>query len=62
MFGRERLQPIAANQADATGGAAWQELVVKLTHIAAGLCLIIAWPLLIAGFVKNITTEESGDG
>jgi hypothetical protein len=39
-----------------TGGAAWQELVVKLTHIAAGLSLVVAWGLLVAGFLKKPTT------
>ena len=32
--------PIAASQAGATGGAAWHELVMKLTHIVAGLGLV----------------------
>jgi hypothetical protein len=36
------MLPIAASQAGVPGGAAWQELVVKLTHIAAGLGLVIA--------------------
>jgi len=35
------------------GRVAWQELVVKLTHIAAGLGLVAAWALLVAGFLKK---------
>ena len=35
--------------------AAWQELVVKLTHIAAGLSLVVAWGLLVTGFLKKPT-------
>jgi hydroxylaminobenzene mutase len=52
-WGTVQLLPIAAKQAGATGGAAWQELVIKLTHISAGLALIAAWILLIIGFVKK---------
>jgi hypothetical protein len=48
------MQPlaIAASQAGVTGGEAWQELVLKLTHIGAGLGLIVAWLLLVIGFWK----------
>lgn len=59
-WGTTQMLSIAANQAGATGGHVWQELLVKLTHIAAGLGLIAAWALLIAGFVKiHIATESS---
>jgi len=52
-WGTNQMLPIAAAQAGATGGAPWQELVVKLTHIAAGLSLIVAWSLLVVGFVQR---------
>ena len=52
-WGTTQMLPIAAGQAGATGGAAWHELVVKLTHIAAGLGLVAAWGLLVAGFLKK---------
>lgn len=52
-WGTTQVLPLAAQQAGATGGAAWQELVVKLAHIGAGLALIVAWALLAAGFVKK---------
>jgi hypothetical protein len=52
-WGTTQMLPIAARQAGATGGAPWQELVVKLTHIGAGLGLIVAWSLLVVGFVKR---------
>ncbi len=55
-WGTTQMLPIAAGQASATGGAAWQELLVKLTHIAAGLSLVVAWGLLVAGFLKKPTT------
>jgi (hydroxyamino)benzene mutase len=60
-WGTTQMLPIAASQAGVTGGQAWQELLVKLSHIAAGLGLIAAWALLLAGFVKTQTDTESGD-
>lgn len=56
-WGTTQLLPIAASEAGATGGKPWQELVVKLTHIVAGLSLIVAWLLLIVGFVKRVDTS-----
>jgi hypothetical protein len=52
-WGTTQMLPIAAGQAGAAGGAAWHELVVKITHIAAGAGLVIAWALLVLGFVKR---------
>ena len=52
-WGTAQMLPIAASQAGATGGEPWQELVVALTHIAAGLGLIVAWALLVVGFLKH---------
>lgn len=57
-WGTARMLPIAASQAGVTGGEPWQELVVTLTHVAAGLGLIIAWTLLVVGFLKH----DSGAG
>ena len=53
-WGTTQMLPISANQSGALGGTGRQELIVKLTHIAAGLGLIAAWSLLIVGFVKNV--------
>ena len=53
-WGTIEILPIAAQQAGATGGTPWQELVVKLAHIVAGLVLIVAWTLLIIGFVRRL--------
>lgn len=61
-WGTTQMLPIVASQAGATGGQAWQELLVKLSHIAAGLGLIAAWALLLAGFVRTQTGTESGNG
>ena len=52
-WGTTQMLSIAASQAGATGGEPWQELVVKLTHIGAGFGLIIAWSLLVVGFLRH---------
>ena len=46
-WGTTQILTIAANQAGATGGVAWQELVMKCTHIGAAVALLIAWALLV---------------
>jgi len=58
-WGTMKTLPIAASQAGATGGKPWQELVVTLTHLTAGLGLIIAWTLLIVGVLKHDSNAES---
>jgi hydroxylaminobenzene mutase len=52
-WGTTQLLPIAAGQAGATGGTAWQETVVKFAHISSGLGLIASFTLLIIGFAKK---------
>ena len=52
-WGTVQTLPIAGSQAGVTGGEAWQELVVKLAHVGAGLGLIVAWSLLLIGFLRN---------
>ena len=52
-WGTVQTLPIAASQAGVTGGEAWQELVVKLAHVGAGLGLIVAWSLLLIDFLRN---------
>lgn len=51
-WGTTQMLPIAGAQAGAPGAAAWQENLVKLTHIGAGLSLILGWTLLLIGFVR----------
>src|SRR5208282_5858056 len=58
-WGTNQILPIAARQAGATGGTPWQEHVVTLAHVVAGLVLIIAWALLIIGFVKKPPTAAA---
>jgi hydroxylaminobenzene mutase len=52
-WGANQMLPIAAQQAGATGAAAWQEAVVKLCHLPAALGLILSVTLLIIGIVQN---------
>lgn len=56
-WGTIQILPIAANQAGATGGTPLQEIIVKLAHIIAGVVLIVAWTLLIIGFVRTPASE-----
>ena len=57
-WGTTRMLPLAARQAGATGGEPWQELVVTLTHIGSGLGLIIAWGLVLAGFLRRASGTD----
>lgn len=52
-WGTTRMLPIAARQAGATGGQPWQELVVMASHLGAGAGLIVAWMLLVVGFLRH---------
>ena len=52
-WGTLQTLPIAGSRAGVTGGEAWQELVVKLAHAGAGLGLIVAWSLLLIGFLRK---------
>lgn len=61
-WGTTQMLPIVASQAAVTGGQEWQELLVKISHIAAGIGLIVAWALLLAGFVKTYTGKDSSNG
>ncbi len=51
-WGTTQILPIAAHEAGATGGTPGQEFFVKLAHIVAGLALIVAWIMLMIGFIK----------
>jgi hydroxylaminobenzene mutase len=52
-WGTNQMLPLAAAQAGARGAAAWQEGLVKITHIAAGLALVAAWTLLVIGLARR---------
>lgn len=57
-WGTTQILPISASQAGAVGADSWQEMIVALTHISAGLGLIVAWALLLIGFLKKAPTVE----
>ena len=61
-WGTSQMLPISASQAGVTGGEPWQELVVSLAHIGAGLGLIMAWTLLVIGFLRPAVGTGSADG
>jgi len=58
-WGTTQTLPIAASQAGVTGAESWQELVVRATHIGAGLALIVAWSLLVVGLLKPASSAAS---
>lgn len=58
-WGTTQMLSIAAGQAGAIGGAVWQEVVVKVTHVAAGVSLVAAWGLLVAAFLKKSSTADT---
>lgn len=58
-WGTLQTLPIAGSQAGVTGGRAWQEMVVKLAHVGAGLGLIVAWTLLLVGFARNRSKQQA---
>jgi (hydroxyamino)benzene mutase len=57
-WGTTGILPIAAEQAGATGGQAWQEAIMKATHILAGLALVVAWALLTLAFAKQPASQD----
>lgn len=58
-WGTTQMLPIAAGQAGASGGRSWQELIVALAHNGAGVVLILAWTLLIVGFLRPAPTTDA---
>ncbi len=52
-WGANKFLSIAAGQANAAGAEPWQELVIGVTHVSAGLSLIVAWALLVIAFARK---------
>jgi (hydroxyamino)benzene mutase len=52
-WGTARMLPIAAAQAGAGGGQAWQEITVMTAHVVAALAFIVAWGTLLLAVVRR---------
>ncbi len=52
-WGTKEILPIAAAQAGVAGGTGWQEAILTLTHVVGGLAALLAWVLLLRGFIGN---------
>jgi hydroxylaminobenzene mutase len=52
-WGTAKMLPLAAREAGATGGEPWQESVIAVAHVVAGVLLIVSWALLVVGFMKR---------
>lgn len=61
-WGTTQMLSISAGQAGAVGGASWQEIIVSLAHASAGLGLILAWALLLIGFLRDKPAAELDRG
>lgn len=57
-WGTSKMLPIAAGQAGATGAAPWQEGLLQITHISAGLTAIVAVLLILIGFIRATGSTE----
>lgn len=51
-WGAAKTLPIAAAQEGATGGEAWQEAMVTLTHVLGGVVLIAYWGVIVAALFR----------
>jgi hydroxylaminobenzene mutase len=49
FWGTNRALPLAAAEAGAPGGAAWQETLVIACHVVPAILLIVAWVILLWG-------------
>jgi len=61
-WGTTQMLPISASQAGASGGISWQEMIVGLAHVSAGLGLIVAWALILVGFLRSPQAAEDETG
>ncbi len=52
-WGTRNMLPIAAQQAGATGAAAWQEHAVSAAHMVAAIVLIAYWGTILVGLFRN---------
>lgn len=52
-WGTREILPIAAAEAGASGAAPWQETLLTGTHVIGGIAVLVAWLLLVRGFVER---------
>ncbi|HEX4796581.1 MAG TPA: hypothetical protein VH370_22510 [Humisphaera sp.] len=48
-WGTSKMLPIVAHQGGAAGAAPWQEAIVAITHVVAGLFIIVYWATVLWG-------------
>jgi (hydroxyamino)benzene mutase len=60
-WGTARMLPIAATQAGAGGGQAWQEITVMTAHVVAALAFIVAWGTLLLAILRRKPKPQDGD-
>jgi hypothetical protein len=58
-WGTRNMLPIAAGQAGAAGGAAWQESAVTAAHVIGALVLVVYWGVILVGLFRK---PVKGDG
>src|SRR5262245_42188620 len=52
-WGTKNTLPIAAQQAGAAGGAAWQEGIVTAAHAVGAIVLIVCWGTILGGILRG---------
>lgn len=55
FWGTNKATPLAAAEAEAPGGAPWQERIVILCHAVPALLLMAAWIILVLGVWRVAT-------
>jgi hydroxylaminobenzene mutase len=59
-WGTRNMLPIAAQQAGASGAAAWQEHTVSAAHMVAGAVMIAYWGTILFGLFRKPGGPEEG--
>jgi (hydroxyamino)benzene mutase len=59
-WGTRNMLPIAAQQAGASGGHAWQEHTVSAAHMVAAVVLIAYWGTILFGLFRKPSAPADG--